>query len=378
MNEDEQRPQIARKITLVGALSNLILAIIKIIFGWLGRSHALIADGFHSLSDLVIDALVLLASHYGSRKADIDHPYGHQRIETAATLFLALLLILVGLGIAYDSLMHLLTGHHEIPKSYVLYIVIFSIVLKELMYQYTLRIGKKIKSNLIIANAWHHRSDAASSLVVLVGVIGAMLGYAYWDSIAAIIVGLMIVKMGAGLGWTSVRELVDTGVPEEILGEIRATILSVSGVFALHQLRTRCMADTILVDAHILVKPKLSVSEGHYISSKVHEALLEKFSQIVDVTIHVDPENDETAPLSRELLPRSEVMATIMSHLAGLPGVDAIIDTRLHYLEGELHVEFIMSMLILDDGFSSEQLRLKYVDALAPLDYVTNIQLLFV
>lgn len=377
MNEID-RAQSAKKITLFGAVSNLFLGIIKIITGWFGRSHALVADGFHSLSDLVTDGLVLLASYYGSRKADIDHPYGHQRIETAATLFLALLLILTGLGIAYDSLQHLLSGHHEKPADYVLLIIIFSIVVKEALYQYTSYVGKKIKSNLIIANAWHHRSDAASSLVVLVGVVGALLGYAYLDSVAAIIVGFMIVKMGGSLGWSSVRELVDTGVPEDVLEEIRATILSVPGVLTVHQLRTRCMAETILVDAHILVNGRLSVSEGHYISSKVHEALLEKIHQIADVTIHVDPENDDIVPVNRELPPRVEVVAIIFSHLAGLPGVDAIIDTRLHYLEGQLQVELIMPALILEEGFSSDELRETYVKALASLDYISNVQVFFV
>lgn len=376
--DEIDRSTAAKKITWLGAYSNLLLAIIKIIAGWFGRSHALVADGFHSLADLLTDALVLMASHYGSRKADIDHPYGHQRIETAATLFLALILILTGLGIAYDSFQHLLAKHFERPADYVLAIVILSIVIKEALYQYTSHIGKQIKSNLIVANAWHHRSDAAASLVVLIGVIGALFGYEYWDSVAAMIVGFTIVKMGCGLGWSSVRELVDTGVPEELLEEIRATILSVPGVLAVHQLRTRCMADTILVDAHVLVRPRLSVSEGHYISSKVHETLLEKFHQVGDVTIHVDPENDELWPISRELPPRSEVTATIFSHLAGLPGVDAIMETRLHYLEGDLQVEFIMPLLILEEGFNSETLRQQYRDALLDLEYISNVQVLFV
>lgn len=378
MKLHEQRAQVAKKVTLVGAGFNLFLAIIKVLFGWLGRSHALIADGIHSLSDLVTDALVLLASHFGSRQADIDHPYGHQRIETAATMFLALLLILAGFGIAMEALEHLLAGGHQHPKDYVLIVVVVSILVNEGLYHYTMRAGKKISSNLLIANAWHHRSDAASSIVVLIGVIGALMGYYYLDSVAAIIVGLMIVKMGGSLGWSSVRELVDTGVPVETLEEIRAAILSVPGVLALHELRTRCMAETIFVDAHILVKPRLSVSEGHYISSKVHEKLISDFEKVVDVTIHVDPENDEVAPLSRDLPPRSEATAVIISHLTGKACVEAIADVRLHYLEGELEVSLVLPLLVLDDGHDAEQLREDYQEALQEIDYISHIQLLFV
>jgi len=378
MDVQEQRAQTAKKVTLVGAGFNLFLAVTKILFGWLGRSNALIADGIHSLSDLGTDALVLLASHFGSRKADIDHPYGHQRIETAATMFLALLLILAGFGIAIDALIHFISGGHQRPEDYVLVVAVLSILVNEGLYHYTIHASKKIKSNLLAANAWHHRSDAASSVVVLIGVIGALMGYYYLDSIAAIIVGLMIIKMGAGLGWASIRELVDTGVPEETLKEIRSAILSVPGVLALHELRTRCMAETIFVDAHILVNPRLSVSEGHYISSKVHEKLIQDFEKIVDVTIHVDPENDELAPLSRNLPPRSEVTAVIMSHLTGKPCVDAVVDIRLHYLEGGLEVNLVLPLLILNDGHDAEQLRKIYLKSLEEVDYICHVQLLFV
>lgn len=379
MKEKNSRSSIAKKVTLIGAGFNLFLAVIKVIFGWLGQSNALVADGIHSLSDLVTDTLVLLASHFGSRKADIEHPYGHQRIETAATLFLALLLILAGLGIAYDSLLHLIYQIHEVPKDYVLIVAIISIITNEGLYHYTIKAGKKIRSNLLIANAWHHRSDAASSIVVLIGIVGALMGYYYLDPIAAIIVGFMIVKMGSSLAWSSVRELIDTGVPIETLNDIRACILSVPGVIALHELRTRCMADTIFVDAHILVKPRISVSEGHYISSKVHEKLLEEFEKIVDVTIHVDPENDELAPLSRNLPPRSEALAIIMSHLVGKPAVEAISEIRLHYLNGELHVEFVFPSIVLEEKkLSLNELRRIYLEALSSINYIKNVQLLFV
>lgn len=375
--EGQKRSQEAKQVTLVGAFANLFQAIIKVIVGFVGQSQSLFADGIHSFSDLLTDGLVLLASHYGSRQADLDHPYGHQRIETAATLFLALLLILAGLGIAYDSILHLVTTTYHHPKSYVLPIVVLSILINEFLYHYTLRVGQKIKSNLVIANAWHHRSDAASSVVVFIGVLGVLLGYRYLDAIAAVIVGFMIVKMGGELGWFSVRELVDTGVPPKTLGAIRSAILSVPGVIELHQLRTRCMSNSILVDAHILVNPSLSVSEGHYISSKVHEVLLNTFETIADVTIHVDPEDDEFAPLSRNLPSRAEVNATLLMHLKHVQGTEAILDTRLHYVEGKLQVELVLPVKVLISGRTPESLQNEVRDALKSIPYISKVEILF-
>ena len=202
----------AKKVTLIGAIVNALLGFIKLIGGYLFHSHALVADGVHSFSDLFTDVMVLFASKYGSLDADDTHPYGHQRIETAATLLLSLLLILAGIGIAWDSLNELITSSVTMPGWLALPVICISILANETLFHYTRHVGNRINSQLIIANAWHHRSDAASSIVVFVGLVGSLYGFVYLDAIAAIIVGIMIAKMGWNYGWNSVKELVDTAV----------------------------------------------------------------------------------------------------------------------------------------------------------------------
>lgn len=207
----------AKKITLIGAVVNAILGFIKLIGGLFFHSHALVADGIHSFSDLFTDLMVVFASKYGSQDADASHPYGHQRIETAATLLLALLLILAGAGIAWDSIHEIIRGSHDYPGWVTLPIALLSVFANEILFHWTYHVGKRIQSSLVIANAWHHRSDAASSIVVSLGLIGTLLGFIYLDAVAAVIVAFMIIKMGISYGWGSVKELIDTAVDSETL-----------------------------------------------------------------------------------------------------------------------------------------------------------------
>ena len=218
----------AKKVTLIGAFVNALLGCIKVLGGTFFHSHALVADGIHSFSDLLTDGMVLFASKYGSQDADNSHPYGHQRIETAATLFLALLLILVGTGIAWDSLYDIINKSHHVPEWLALPIAVISILANEGLFHYTQRIGKHIHSDLIIANAWHHRSDAGSSIVVLLGLLGSLAGFIYLDAIAAILVGLLIIKMGWSYGWNSVKELVDTAVEPQLMSHCSKQTIPIS------------------------------------------------------------------------------------------------------------------------------------------------------
>src|SRR3990167_11473523 len=224
----------AKKITLLGAASNAALGIVKIIGGFLFHSHALIADGLHSISDLMTDAMVLFASKYGCQDADDTHPYGHQRIETAGTLMLALLLILAGSGIAWDALSELFVKNPEHPTWFALPIAIISMLTNEVLFHYTRYVGRKTQSALIMANAWHHRSDGAASAVVVLGLIGSLFGYVRLDAIAAIVVGFMIVKMGISYGWNSVKELVDTAIDPHLLHDIEQFIQQINGVKKIH------------------------------------------------------------------------------------------------------------------------------------------------
>jgi cation diffusion facilitator family transporter len=335
--KEANRYQQAKVITMIGAGINALLGFIKLIGGLLYNSHALVADGFHSFSDLLTDAMVLIASKYGSQDADPSHPYGHQRIETAATLILALVLILAGSGIAWDSFDEILQGSHATPNWFTIPIALLSILANEVLFQYSLDVGEKISSELIIANAWHHRSDAASSLVVLVGIIGSMLGFSYLDAVAAIFVGFMIIKMGWDYGWDSVKQLVDTAVDPVMLEVIGKTIKQVDGVQKIHQLRSRSMGKDVFVDVHVLVSPKISVSEGHFIAQIVHQTLLEKIKEVKDVTVHIDPEDDEEARPSLHLPNRSKLEhGLLLKWKITFPEIQNWV---LHYLDGDLSID---------------------------------------
>ena len=337
MNKDN-RYWLAKKVTLIGALVNALLCFFKVITGFIFHSHALVADGIHSLADVLTDAMVLVGSKYSSQDADDSHPYGHQRIETATTLFLSLILILAGFGIAWDALVEVIHKTHDIPKILALPVAIISILANEILFQYTHHIGKKINSKLIIANAWHRRSDAASSFVVLIGILGSYFSYSGLDAIAAIIVSILVIKMGWDYGWNSVKELVDTAIASEMVQQIEAIIHQTDGVIKIHQLRSRSMAGDIFIDVHIQVSPWITVSEGHFIAQHVHQALLNRFKEIKDVTVHIDPEDDETTNPSLHLPNRSTLENTVL--LRWKNNVPDIQYWMLNYLDGKMTIDF--------------------------------------
>jgi cation diffusion facilitator family transporter len=377
MNSPE-RYEKARNITLVGAVVNVLQGILKVIFGWLGHSHGLIADGLHSFSDVITDILVIFAAHYGNQDADIDHPYGHGRIETAATVALAILVAMAGFGIVLDAIEHFLAPKAATaPLIYTLVIAIFSMVANEVVFRLTLKQAKSIKHQLLEANALHHRSDAACSAIVIVGIAGSLMGWVYLDAIAAMIVGLMIIKMGWNLAWLNVQELVDTGLDEATLKAIKDTIRQVEGVRALHQLRTRSMAGRVFLDVHILVDPHLTVSEGHYITAQVESALRGKFENIVDVTVHVDPENDETSLPSKALPSREALQTLLEARWRSIRGYDAILTLNMHYLNGKLILEVTLPLTILSEPAEGAALQALYADAVKDIAAIEAVCLLF-
>lgn len=329
------------RVTIVGALVNVFLSIIKIGFGILGHSAALVADGVHSLSDLVSDLLVLVAVRLGAREADHDHPYGHRRFETIATVILGVGLIAIAVGIAWDIYGRVL--HPErllIPQPSALGIAAISILANEWLYQYTKRVATLTRSKLLLANAWHHRSDAVSSIVVLIGVAGSLFGYIWADAVAAVIVALMVAKIGVNLVSDSIKELVDTGLSDEIVDEIRAEIAATEGVRNIHLLRTRQMGEDALVDAHIVVNSRITVSEGHMIADVVRDLLIDKFDDVQEVLVHVDPENDEYKVHHEKPLLREDVEQLLKEYLAeNYPLIDGF---RIHYIKGHLELEVIL------------------------------------
>jgi cation diffusion facilitator family transporter len=341
----DERYRDTQRVTLLGALVNLLLALGKIFFGVIGHSQALVADGVHSLSDLATDALVLFAARHASRDADEDHPYGHGRFETAATVGLGIFLAAVGLGILYDAVRRLFAPELLLQPGWLaLAVAAISIVAKEALYHWTVRVAHRLRSPMLRANAWHHRSDAISSVVVLVGVGGTMAGLPYLDAIAAAGVALMILRIGWGLGWQSIRELVDTALDREQVAGIRRAILAVDGVNALHLLRTRRMGADALVDVHVLVDADLSVSEGHQIGEAVRRKLIAEFEEVSDVMVHIDPEDDEQAAPTTGLPPREEMLRRLHERWRGVAPAVAVENVRLHYLEGKVHVELFLPL----------------------------------
>lgn len=340
-----QADHMKARVTVVGAIANFLLVLIKVGFGILGQSAALIADGIHSLSDLATDLLVVIAIKLGAREADHDHPYGHRRYETMATVALGLGLILIAGGISWDIMERMKQPERLlVPKIDTLGIAFISVLVNEWLYFYTKRIAKQTRSKLLLANAWHHRSDSISSIVVIIGIAGVLLGYPFTDAFAAVIVALMIAKIGLTLVMQSIKELVDTSLPESFVNDIRRTIKTTQGVQGIHLLRTRQMGEDAYIDAHIVVDPRISVSEGHVIGDTVRNKLIAEFDDVIDVLVHVDPEDDEFLDKPEEFLMRSQVQSYLQEYLADL--YDDIEEFKIHYLDGVIEVEVILPHLM--------------------------------
>ena len=302
-----ERAAAASRSTWVSVGVNLVLTITQIVVGVLAKSQGLIADGIHSLSDLVADFVVLFASHHAQKDADEDHPYGHQRFETAASLVLGTLLLAVGVGMLWSA-----TQKLQAPQSIAtvhimaLWVAGGALIAKELLFRYMLAVAKRVKSSMLVANAWHARSDAASSLVVGIGIVGNLAGYPILDPIAALIVGFMVAKMGWGFSWDALHDLMDRAVDEQEVQAIRQTLLETPGVSGVHDVRTRKMGDMIVVDAHIEVDALITVEAGHDIAVKAQARVLQRH-RVLNLMTHVDPwrrpDLDHSAPTASETSP---------------------------------------------------------------------------
>jgi cation diffusion facilitator family transporter len=273
----------------LGPLVNIFLSIGQILIGIFSKSQGLVADGIHTLSDLVADFIVLMANRHSQKAPDDAHPYGYLRFENAASFIFGLILFIVGIGMLWTAT-HKILHPEQIPKvhSMALWVAITALICKELLFRYMLAIAKKVKSSLLIANAWHARSDAASSFVVALGILGNLAGYPILDPIAALIVGLMIAKMGFEFSWTGLHDLMDKSANEDEIAAIKATLLKKDGILGLHQLRTRKMGDMIIVDVHLEVSGEQSVKEGHRIAVEARNEVL-KNHNVIDVVTHIDP-----------------------------------------------------------------------------------------
>lgn len=285
----EERQAATQRSTWTSVVVNIVLTAVQLVVGVFSHSQALIADGIHSLSDLLSDFVVLLASHHSKKEADHDHPYGHQRYETAASLVLGGLLLAVGIGMLISAF-HKLENPEAIPAvhSIALWVAITALITKEALFRYMLKLAQKVKSSMLIANAWHARSDAASSLVVAIGIIGNLAGYPLLDPVAALIVGFMVSKMGWEFGWEALHDLMDRAADDEEVEAIRATLRDTPGVLGVHDVHTRKMGDMIMVDAHLEVDAQITVEAGHEIAVLARQRVMQRH-RVLNLMTHLDP-----------------------------------------------------------------------------------------
>jgi len=298
MTDENRRSQVARKTTLVSVVVNLFLSSAQVLAGVFCGSRGLIADGIHSLSDLVADFVVLLANKKSRQPSDDDHPYGHWRYENGASLAIGALLLLVGAGMLWSACGKL--WHPESIQNVhitALWVALAALVAKEVLFRYMLRAAKQIHSSMLIANAWHARSDAASSVVVAVGIIGNLAGFAWLDPVAALVVGALVTRMGYTFSSDALHDLMDRSVDRDTEQQITATILATPGVAALHDLKTRRAGDFILVDVHIEVPGNLSVAQGHDIALTARSRVLNSHN-VMHMMIHIDPCRAEIAAMN--------------------------------------------------------------------------------
>lgn len=330
--------RVGRLTSVVSAVVNLFLVGIKLFFGFLSGSTALIADGIHSLADLLTDILTLVSVQIGRTEADDSHPYGHGKFETFGALTLSIILFLTGAGLLYSAAEQLYSGETLSPLPAVaMYAALISVIANELLFRFCLVQGQKVNSNIIIANAWHHRADGLSSLAALVGIGLSVAGFPIFDPIAAIAVALVVMKMAVSIGRESFDELVDAAVDQKTQDEITTVINDAAGVYDHHMMRARKLGGQILVDVHVDVASHISVSEGHLVAERVEHALKQHVKSVSDVIVHIDPKGSgqvsPTAPRRTELATR--VTEEVHRHL---PNV-AEPDLQLHYFDHHIEAD---------------------------------------
>ena len=285
------REKVVRQVTWIGLLVNITLACIKFAAGYFGRSQALIADAIHSITDTTTDFAVIAGSHFWSRPPDESHPYGHRRLETLITVFIGLMLAAAGIGIGWDAVSTLRDKDSTPPGWIALLAAAVSILTKEILYRWSAAAGKKLKSPALAANAWHHRTDAISSIPVLIAVGGALIfpSWSFLDLVGAIVVSIFIMHAAMKIIWPGISELIDVGAPKDIQQKIIDIACNNRGVLEAHKVRSRYISTSILVDMHIVVEGSISVRDGHAIADEVENKIIDKIPNVLGVVVHVDP-----------------------------------------------------------------------------------------
>ncbi|WP_083273776.1 cation diffusion facilitator family transporter [Geosporobacter ferrireducens] len=287
--DETQRYQIGRRTSWMNIIGNVLLTALKAVVGYIAGSTAMVADAFHSGSDILATTIVLHGLKISHQPPDEGHHYGHGKAESIVSKLIAILLVITALGIGLSAYNSLRDPALEPPNKIAVWTALISILFKEWMYRYTVGIGKKIKSQALIADAWHHRTDAFSSVAALIGISGAIYGYPILDPIAGIVVAAMIIKAAVSIYLEAIHQLMDTAPAKEVMEDIKQTSLSVDGVRSVHDVKARKYGAEILVDMKICVDPLITVEEGHHLAGQAKHLVLEKIPDVKDVLIHVNP-----------------------------------------------------------------------------------------
>ncbi len=347
----EEKKNYANKVTILGSIADALLGILKVIIGKLFHSQALIIDGIHSFTDVFSDVFVVIITKVSHEGPDENHPYGHEKFETIGSAALGSVLIATGGALIFETFTSLWSGETgPLPGAPTYWAAGISLVVKEGLYHYTYRAGKKLNSKLIMANAWHSRTDALSSVVVLIGLIFSGLGYTMVDSFAAVIVSFIIARIGWRFVKESISELAESSVDDKLEKEIEKIILEVEGVESCHALRTRRMGPKVIVDVNVEVDSHLTASEGHEISAWVIKDLKDKVKEVEDVTVHMDVEDDTDDHGDNpnihsfdDLLPlRKEILSKLGEVWDFCPLLGDARHIRLHYIKRKIIPEIIL------------------------------------
>jgi cation diffusion facilitator family transporter len=333
LQEAGVRLRSASRVTLLGAVINLMLAAVKGVVGLAAGSSVLVADAVHSLSDLGSDIVTLFSLRVASKPPDEDHPYGHGRYETLGALVLAVVLLSAALGIAWDAWSRF--GESVEPGVMALWAAALSIAAKEALFHVTVRVGRRHESPLVVANAWHHRSDALSSIAAFGGIAGARMGFPILDPAAAVVVAALIVRMAVGLLGDAIREVTDTALQRDLLRELGSDIRLLPGVVNLHEMRTRRMGPRLLMDLHVEVEGSTTVSDGHQVAERVRQFVFSTHRGVSEVLVHIDPEPDEDLEPGEYLArPRQELESEVRRSAEAVDGVRAVTHVLVHFLKG--------------------------------------------
>ncbi|OEF96476.1 cation diffusion facilitator family transporter [Desulfuribacillus alkaliarsenatis] len=287
--ETEERYSLGKKATYIGIIGNVLLTIFKGIVGVVSGSLAMVADAFHSLSDVLGSLIVLGGLKYSQLPPDENHHYGHAKAESVVAKIVAVILLITAVGIGYSAYQAIIQPVIEIPASIALWAALISVIVKEAMYQYTVRIANKINSAAVKADAWHHRTDALSSIAAFIGIGGALLGFPILDPIAGVVVALMIGRAALEIYWSAIKDLMDEAPNPELIEDIANITLGIKGIHSVHEIKGRHHGPKIYIDMKICVNKDETVEQGHSLAGKAKRLILEQHKEIEDVLIHVNP-----------------------------------------------------------------------------------------